>query len=187
MPQCIFPRSMHKIHKRQIPAGARYPRNQNKSHLLRGNWLRSAKRPAISPPVGIPLVAESPPTARNQIQQIREIHRATRPSHVPKPDKGFVFSAAPDQFARIFVHSEPHVFRDPRTVMHKPKADVTCRSRITQIINSHLSKIGFLFAKRPPVSTHCAGAPIGQQPQVNRIEARQARQPSRVLTVPTVE
>jgi hypothetical protein len=136
------------MHKRKIPAGARYPRNQNKSLLLRGNWLRSAKRPATRPPVGI--------------REIREIHRATRAQPRPQAGQGVRFfrGARPIRvysppFAAPCFPRSAHSHAQTQSRRHLPLPDSS--NNIQPLIENWLR-----FAKAPAASPHCAGAPVGQ-------------------------
>jgi hypothetical protein len=145
------------MHKRPIPARDRYPRNQNKSHLFRRNWLRSAKRPATSPPVGIRDAHGQKPKLSRFVKSI------ARPSlsRVLRPDRGSFFPRRPTK-SRVFSSIRGPVFRDPRTVMDKPKSGRHLplpdnSNNIQPLIENWLC-----FAKAPAASTHCAGAPIGQ-------------------------
>jgi hypothetical protein len=129
------------MHKRKIPAGARYPRNQNKSLLLRGNWLRSAKRPATSPPVGI--------------REIREIHRATQPQRRPQASQGVRFfrGARP-----IRVYFRPLGAPCFQRSAHS-NAQTQSRRHLLLPDNSNnkqpLIENWLPFAKAPAASTHC--------------------------------
>jgi hypothetical protein len=63
--------------------------------------------------------------------------------------QGALLPRRPTQFACIRVYPRPNVFRDLRTVMHKPKTAALAAPPDNASKNSHLSEIGFLSQKRP--------------------------------------
>jgi hypothetical protein len=112
------------LHKRKISAGAEAPHNHNKSLLLKRNCFRTAKSRVIRRN----LCASKALPARNQT--------APPMTHIVRPNREFVFSAAPEDrssraaspirvYSRIRAHNG---FRDPCTKTHKPKTAATCRS-----------------------------------------------------------
>ncbi len=106
-----------------------------------------------------PTCASETPLARNQT--------APRKTRILRPNKEFVFSAAPQDRSSIAappirVYSRlcaPHGFRDPCTKKHKPRTAAICRSPDNYRKDSHLSKIGFLSQKKThSASADCASA-----------------------------